>query len=284
VAHRELCEGTAAHCGNRPYYLGETLPNELVQSRRLPDGLVEATLDGHKGPVLFLIEINTFSYRETVKQLLDDVILTYSNRGVVPEAIDVTLHDRGNVRVASDIRVGSPLGHTSLSAGWRVVNLWELNATDFLPLTDPGLAPWVPLMKIDGPPDPVIQLCKDLIDRTTSGNRRDNLLGVTQVLASLRWDKELVKRLFAKEEGMIESPLLQEWLQEREVKVRQSVILESLEARFGIPVPQDVSAAVRLVQEEARLKELHRAAITSPSLEAFRKALTPTQSPPTSAN
>jgi hypothetical protein len=255
------------------------LPGELVQSRQLPDGLVEVRLTGRTDSLLCLIEINTYSYTDTANELLDDVALTYLNRRVVPEVIAITLHDRGNVRVASDLRVNSPLGHTRLEAGWRVVNLWELNASAFLPLTDPGLAPWVPLMKIDGPPEPVLQQCKDVIDQKTIDTQRENLLGVTQILASLRWDKDLLKKLFAKETKMLEIPLLQEWLQERDIQTRQAVILESLEAKFGGPVPPDVSAAVRVITDEERLKQLLPLVYSGASLDAFRQALAAPQAP-----
>jgi hypothetical protein len=160
---------------------------------------------------------------------------------------------------------------------------WELNAADFLPLTDPGMAPWVPLMKIDGPPEPVLQQCRDVIDRTTTGAQHENLLGVTQVLASLRWDIALLKKLFAKEGKMIESPLLQEWFQEKELAAYQRAILEGLEARFG-PIPPDVSAAVRVVTDESRISALRRASYTCTSLEDFRQALNPPQGPAANAN
>lgn len=250
------------------------LPGEVVQSRQLPDGLVEARLAGRSDPVLCLIEINTYSYAATADELLDDVLLTYLNRRVVPEVIALTLHDRGNVRVAPDVRLVSPLNHTRLEVGWRVVNLWELNATDFLPLTDPGLAPWVPLTKIDGPPEPVLQQCKDVIEAKTSGGERDNLLTATEILAGLRFDKAMLRALFQRGAQMLESPVLQEWLAEHEVKTRQTVILESLEARFGGPVPPDVSAAVRVIKNEERLKSLLPLAYTSASLDVFRQALT----------
>jgi hypothetical protein len=203
---------------------------------------------------------------------------------VVPEVVALTLHDRGNVRVTPDIRLNSPLGYTRLEAGWRVVNLWELKAADFLPLTDPGMAPWVSLMRIDGPPEPVLQQCKDVIEAKTTGGELENLRVTMQLLGSLRFDKQLLKKLFARKDTMIESPILQEWLTEHEVKVRQTVVLEALEAHFGTPVPADVSAAVRVVQDETRLKELHRAAITSATLDDFRTLLTPAQPPAANAN
>lgn len=259
------------------------LPGEVVQSRQLPDGLVEVTFPNRAEPVLHLIEVNTYSYAATAGALLDDVLLTYLNRRVVPEVVAITLHDRGHVRVAPDVRVNSPSGGTRLEAGWRVVNVWELNAADFLPLTDPGLAPWVTLMNIDGPPEPVLQQCKDVIVTVPEAGRRENLLGVTQILAGLRWDKQLLKAIFAKEGKMIESPVLEQWFRERDVATRQKITLEILDARFG-PVPADVSAAVRVQADEDRLKELSRLASTCASLADFRGTLTAPQVPAANTN
>jgi hypothetical protein len=257
------------------------LPSELVQSRQLPDGLLEVVLPSHPKPVLHLIEVNTYSYTDTANELLDDVVLTYLNRRVVPEVIAITLNDRGHVRVAPSIRVESALSHARLEAGWRVINLWELDVSGFLPLRDPGMAPWVPLMKIDGPPEPVLQQCKDAIDTVSEVGRRENLLNFTQILAGLRWDKELLKAIFAKEGKMIESPVLQEWFHERDIATRQKILLESLESRFSGPVPPDVSAAVRVITDEDRLKQLLPLVFSSSSLDAFRQVLTPLQAPAT---
>jgi hypothetical protein len=264
--------------GVGPVAAVKPLPGELVQAWQLPDGLVEVSFPGRAEPVLHLIEVNTFPYSRVPGELLDDVLLTYLDRRVVPEVIAVTLCEKGHVRIAPDIRVTSPLGHTRLEAAWLVVNLWELNAADFLPLTDPGMAPWIPLMKIDGPPEPVLQQCKDAIDTISPAGRKANLLGVTRVLGGLRFDDKLWEALFRVEGKMIESPVLQKWFRETEIEKRQAVILESLEAHFGGPVPADVSAAVRVVHDETRLKALLPLAYSSSTLDEFRKALSLPQS------
>ncbi|MCI0700773.1 MAG: hypothetical protein L0241_06805 [Planctomycetia bacterium] len=267
--------------GIGPVVSCKVLPGELVQSRQLPDGMVEARLANRSDPVLCLIEINTYSYSATANELLDDVLLTYLNRRIVPEVIALTLSTKDNIRISPDVRLTSPLGHTRLEAGWRVVNLWELNASDFLPITDPGFAPWLPLTKIDGPPESVLQQCKDVIEAKTSGGERDNLLNVTEILAGLRFDKVMLRALFRRGAHMIESPVLQEWFAERDIKTRQTIILESLETRFGNPVPPDVSAAVRVIADENRLKQLLPLVYSSASLDAFRQVLTPPQTPAT---
>ena len=224
------------------------------------------------------------SCAKTTGELLDDVLLTYLNRRVVPEVVAITLSTKDNVRISPEVRLASPLGHTRLEAGWRVVNLWELSAAGFLPLTDPGLAPWVPLMKLDGPPEPILQQCRDIIEDKATGGERDNLLNATQILAGLRFDKAMLRAFFRRGGEMIESPVLQEWFAERDVKTRQSVALESLEARFGAPVPADVSAAVRVIHDEERLKQLVPLVYSSPTLDAFRRALALSAPPANPAN
>ena len=248
------------------------LPGELVQSRQLPDGLVQARLAGRPDPVLFLIEINTYPENRVAGELLDDVLLTYLDRRVIPEVVTLVLSPKGNVRVAPDLRLLSPLGGTALEVRWRVIEMWTILVTDFLPVTDPGLAPWVPLMRTDGPPEPVLRQCRDAIDRGTAGGERANLLGFAQVFGGLVYNEELMQHFFRGGQPMIESPILNKWFREREVQTRQQGILEGLDAKFG-SVPEDVSAAVRVIDDEARLKALHRLTYTCDSLADFRPAV-----------
>jgi hypothetical protein len=113
---------------------------------------------------------------------------------------------------------------------------------------------------------------KDVIQARTSGGEQKNLLAVTEVLAGLRFDDKLLERLFRGESAMIESPVLQKWFAQENIKTRQSVVLEALGVRFGT-VPDDVSAGIRVVQDEARLKTLVHAAYTSVTLEDFQRYL-----------
>jgi hypothetical protein len=168
--------------------------------------------------------------------------------------------------------------HADSIAGWQVVNLWELNARDFLPLTDPGLAPWVPLTMFDGPPEHLLQQCKDVIEAKTTGGEQKNLLAVTEILAGLRFDETMLETMFRGAKTMIESPILQKWLREGKVKTIQELILKKLEDRFH-SVPNDVSAAVWLVTDQPNLESLLDCAYSCDSLDAFRQALTPPQHP-----
>ena len=219
------------------------LPGEVVQSRQLPDGLVEVHLSGRAVPALFVIEINTYPDNRVPGELLDDLLLVYLNRGVLPELVTLILRPKGNVAVHPRLELGSPLGWSRLAAEWRVVNLWELSATDFLPLTDPGLAPWLPLTRLDGPAEPLIQQCKDVIEANSDGGKRANLLAVTEILSGLVHDERMLETILRGGFGMIESPVLQRWSREQRADARQESILDILRAAFGEP-PPDVAAAV----------------------------------------
>ena len=117
-----------------------------------------------------------------------------------------------------------------------------------------------------------------MILATTSGGEQKNLLAVTEILAGLRFDEKLLEGMFRGAKTMIESPILQKWLREGEVKTLQELILEKIEHRFT-SVPPDVSAEIRLVVDQTNLKSLLDSAYSSPSLDAFRQALTLLQQP-----
>ena len=102
--------------GVGPVARARPLPGEVVQTRQLPDGLVEARITGRTDPVLCLIEVSTYPYSAVPEALLDDIALTYLDRRVIPEVVTLVLRERGNVRVDSSIRLASPLGTTRLKA------------------------------------------------------------------------------------------------------------------------------------------------------------------------
>ena len=186
-------------------------------------------------PVLFLLEINTYPDNRLPGALLDGMLLTCLDRGQLPEVVTILLHPKGNVRVEESKRVTSSLGWSHLEARWRVIELWSIPLASVLPLEDAGLAPWVPLMQFEGAPEPVLRQCRELIDRKTDGAEQANLLAVTQVLAGLRYDGTLLRAVFGGKEQMIESPILQELVSERERQAQQNLILGILRSRFGPP-------------------------------------------------
>lgn len=73
--------------------------------------------------------------------------------------------------------------------------------------------------------------------------------------------------------GITDIPMLKKMLTEARVGALQSIVTQALDDRFP-PLPADVSAAIRLVDDEDRLQALIDAAYTADSLAAFRTHLT----------
>jgi len=159
------------------------LQAELVQSRRLPDGLIEAKLRRKVNPDRFLVENSTYPYRRLSKQVVEGTVLSYLDRGELPEVLTLVLHPGGRKGVAGVADLASRHGWTRLHLEWKVVEMWTIPAADLLEANDVGLIPWVPLAKFDGPPEPIFRKCRARIDRDAPRGDRENLLGVTQVLA-----------------------------------------------------------------------------------------------------
>jgi len=128
--------------------------------------------------------------------------------------------------------------------------------------------PWVPLTRIDGPPEPVLQQCRRVIDERAQPQEHDNLLAVTQVLMGLCYDDPQLLALFGGKEAMIESPVLKRVLAENS----HNLILGILEDRFS-PVPADVVTALKAIQDTERLQQLNKLAARCQDLEAFRQQL-----------
>jgi hypothetical protein len=247
---------------------------ELIQSRRLPDGLIEARLRGRARPTRFLVEISTYPYRRLSKQTIDGTLLAHLDRGELPEVLTVVLHPGGRRRVVGTADLASPLGWTQLRLGWKVVEMWTIPAAELLAADDVGLIPWVMLAKIDGPPEPVFRECRARIDRDASGVDHENLLAVTQFLARLNYNDPRLFQVPGGRKAMIESPVLKELMAENTLKTRRADILKFLRARFG-PEARRLRRALNAIEDDKQLEQLIDQAGRCPDLESFKKLLEP---------
>ena len=252
------------------------LPADLVQPRQLPDGLLEVRVPGRPEPDLHLIEIATYPETRVTEQVVRDAMAVYLDRRVLPEVLTLVLHPKGRVRVTGAEELTSRRGWTRLACAWRVVELWTLPAASLLAsllaLDDVGVLPWVPLAQSDQPPEVLLRACRERIDRLAAADEHANLLAVAQALARLRYNDPGILSIFGGRQAMIESPLIQELMQEVAAERVHKAILRFLAARFG-SVPPEVEAAVRAVQDESRLDNLVDWAALCPDLEAFRTRL-----------
>jgi predicted transposase YdaD len=255
--------------GLRDIQTWRALQAELVQPRQLPDGLLEVHGQGRTEPDYFIVEIATYADERVDEQVVRDALLVYLDRRVLPEVLTLVLRPRGQQRVAETATLDSRHGWTQWQMRWRVVELWTIPAADLLAANDVGLIPWTPLTQFDGPPEPILQQCRERIEQQAPERERANLLAVTQVLTRLRYNDPGLLALLGGSRAMIESPLIQELMDQAKRECLQAAIVGVLEARFAA-VPAEIVALLRSVREQSRLEALNRQAAVCPDLEAFR--------------
>jgi hypothetical protein len=252
----------------------QPLQAELVQPRRLPDGLIEVRRRGESDTDLYVLEIATYPEARVVEQVVRATALVYLDRQVVPDVLVVFLHPRGNVLPAASTTMHSRQRWTTWPLSWRTVELWKLPAETLLAAGDVGLIPWVPLTQFEGPPEAIVRKCRERIDEGAPPNEHENLLAVTQFLARLRYNDPGLFNLLGGRRAMIESPLLQEILAEERLQATREAILTVLTSRFGIAA-REVEADLKSIEDGDRLNELIRLSASCRSLKSFRKRLSP---------
>jgi len=246
----------------------EPMPGEIVQNRRYPDGLLQAFLGNDSKPHHVLIEIATYPERRALMQALDDLTLAYSALGHLPELLMFVLRPKGKLRISGEHAIQSKLGISRLEVAWRVVELWTLPAERFLAEGDVGIMPWVPLMRMGGKPEPLLERCAERIEKEAQPKDRTDMLVISQVMAKLRFPGLDLTNFFGGQKIMIESPLWTQWRAE----AQQGDILELLKDRFG-PVPRDVIKLLSAVDNEKKLRKLNVLASKCADLDAFREAI-----------
>ena len=244
---------------------------EVVQPRKLRDGLLEVRFAREKETRLVLVEVATYPEKRVVEQMSDNLRLVRQSRGVLVDAVVLCLCRRGTYRVPQSAEDTSPLGWSGETLRWKVVELWTLPAEELLTAPDVALALWATLAKYDGPPEVLLRRCRDRIDRD-GGRQRPNLLAVAQVFAKLHFDRPEWLDILGGRKAMIESPLIQELLEESQRTERVQAIIEILEGRFGA-VPPNISAGLQQVIELEELRRLTRFAVICAGLQAFEAGL-----------
>jgi predicted transposase YdaD len=254
---------------------------EPVQPRRLPDGILEVHFRGRPRPVLYVLEISTYPYSRIARQAVDDALLVYLKRGVVPEFISIVLRPRGKKPVPRELVVVSEEGTTRIQVEWKVVELWKIPAADLLATGDIGLIPLVPLSQFDGPVEPILEECRERIERDAPAKEKGDLTVVTHFFAGLKYNDSRLFQKLGGTKAMLKtgSPLLREIYEEAtregERKGRretaESAIIEVLTARFG-PEAEALRTDLKAIGD-TRLKGLLGLAVTCPDLASFRAHL-----------
>ncbi len=130
---------------------------------------------------------------------------------------------------------------------------------------------WASLARYAGPPGVLLQRCRDRIERD-SGAQRANLLAVAQVFARLHLDRPEWLDILGGTKAMIESPLIQEIVEESRREGRVEAILDILQGKFG-PVGPTITAGLAQVKETEKLRGLSLHSATCATLEDFEQRL-----------
>jgi hypothetical protein len=254
----------------------QPLQAELVQPRRLPDGLLEVMLEGDDTPDLYILEIATYPEPRLALQATRDAALVYLDRGILPEVLVIFLHPRGNVEAANTADFRSRHGWTTWHLTWKTVELWNVPADQLLESADIGLIPWVPLTHFTEPPETIISRCRARIDRDAPANEHENLLAVTQTMLSLRYTektfRDRLRDLLRGRQAMIESPLIEEFKAEWTRETRQRDLMRILHARFGVE-SRNIEFELNSMKDE-NLDVILDLAATAATLASFREQLT----------
>ena len=166
---------------------------------------------------------------------------------------------------------------------YRVIRLIEIEGARVLNAEQSGLIPFTPLMQ---PPEGMAsdvwlhQCIHTARTRPIARSSKADYLAGMVALSELVYESETISAIIFKEGIMDlirESSLFQSLTQqgiEQGVKERAiEYILDVLEIRFDLHEADPLSARISAIEDLQRLKQLHRAAVQVPNLEAFRNLL-----------
>lgn len=213
--------------------------------------------------VTFLQIINTILHLEfqtlpTSNPAMDFRMLDYYTRlkreyGCQIEQVVIFLQ-----QTTSEIVFRQEYVDTNTRHRYRVIRIWEQDPTPLL--ANPALLPLATLARSDSPNTLLEQVAAG-VGMIEENDERQNISACTQILAGLRFDKNLIQRLF-REEIMQESVIYQDILQKGEQRGKKqealALILRLLPRRIGSVNPQ--------LQEQIR-------SLSVPQLEDLGEAL-----------
>jgi predicted transposase/invertase (TIGR01784 family) len=121
---------------------------------------------------------------------------------------------------------------------YRVIRLWEQDPA--LLLSVPGLLPLATLSQTNSPRT-LLEQVANRIATIEEPNQQADLLACSQVLAGLRFEKNLIRQLFRKEtmrESVIYQEIREDGLQEGRQREALSFVTRQLTRRFGTIAPE----------------------------------------------
>ena len=162
---------------------------------------------------------------------------------------------------------------------YKVIRLIELDGQRILDAGPSGLFPFAPLMQRPAGVDAEAWL-RQCVNRAQAVPMDEPLkaryLADLAILSDLVYKSETIMTIIA-EETMYESSIVQHFTEKgikqgsRERAIED--LLDVLEIRFGLAASDPLAARIGAIDDEQHLKQLFRAALQVPGLEAFRPLL-----------
>ena len=158
---------------------------------------------------------------------------------------------------------------------YKVIRLSELDGQRILAGDHSGLIPFAPLMQRPAGVDAEAWL-RQCVNRAQAvpmdETRKASYLADLAILSGLVYKSETIMTIIS-EETMYESSVVQHFTEKALEQGGREFLLEVLALRFQ---PEDIhplASRIEAIDDVQRLKQLHRAAIQVPNLEAFRHLL-----------
>ena len=158
---------------------------------------------------------------------------------------------------------------------YKVIRLIELDGQRILAGDHSGLIPFTPLMQRPTGVDAEAWL-RQCVNRAQQvpmdETRKENYLADLAILSGLVYNLKTVMTIIA-EETMYESSVVQYFTEKGIEQGGREFLLDVLALRFQPEDVQQLASRIEAIEDVQRLKQLHRAAIQIPTLEAFRSLL-----------
>ena len=165
---------------------------------------------------------------------------------------------------------------------YKVIRLIELDGQHILDTGPSGLLPFAPLMQ---PPTGMddeawLRQCVNRAQAVPMAEPlKESYIADLAILSGLVYNLETIRTIIA-EETMYESSVVQHFAEQIKQGIEQGIeqgtveaLLDVLEIRFGLAASDPLADRIGAIDDVQRLKQLHRAAIQVPSLEAFSSLL-----------
>ena len=171
---------------------------------------------------------------------------------------------------------------------YTVIRLSEIEGQDILDGGASGLFPFASLMKhpvgIDS--ETLLRHCVDATNALpVDESIKVDFLGRLMILSGLEYDPTLINRILS-QEGLMDAIMRESSFAQyiKQLGIEQGIeqggrqraiedILEILEIRFDMPETHPLSTRIAAIEDLQHLKQLLRAAIQVPNLEAFQRVL-----------